>query len=572
MLGRIRRDRDYGEDDPSINGVGSLLGGDGVSLDGESLILPSDVDDMSSIHTGTQHEDAAFRIVGHDGDDSTIMGGEVSSPAKRAATAAATGEHDDEEPPRGGCLPVWLTDAPAWLKLAIVLSTALLVGAVVLVAVAAALNPSTFTGGETSSVVEGDFPGAIPTAPAPSGSHFPSFSPTLLTKSTKPSAAPSTRISTNAPSAATRNPTLAPVIVTPSPVTPAPKTLAPSGAPVVTGVPSQAPVSDAPFSDAPFSEAPMSDAPVSEAPFSKAPVSDAPITDSPVSNAPITEAPVAEAPVTEPPVADTGTEVVFYLTGGRPQDGELSNYESFLPLLPPTGSFMVHLGDFNSPFTTQCVESSYQAVDDLFEISSVPVYFVPGDNEYNDCPDPEQALSFWYEYLLSYDTKYWSAPSYQVSRQEPNFPENFSFVLKRILFVGINLVGGAVHDQQEWATRQAADLEWIDTQFNSRRSEFDVLVIFAHADPSISTNAPFFQPLFDRIRFEYNIATVLIHRNLGIESFGAQENFDGIQDFVVLVAEGGIWPPMRVEIDPVVGSFSFNQEDWFDQDVLARLN
>jgi hypothetical protein len=45
--------------------------------------------------------------------------------------------------------------------------------------------------------------------------------------------------------------------------------------------------------------------------------------------------------------------------------------------------FVAHLGDWNSPEYTGCDGAAYQDIADLFTASTVPVYFVPGDNEYN---------------------------------------------------------------------------------------------------------------------------------------------------------------------------------------------
>jgi hypothetical protein len=152
-----------------------------------------------------------------------------------------------------------------------------------------------------------------------------------------------------------------------------------------------------------------------------------------------------------------------------------------------------------------------------------------------------------------------------VNRYTGVLDENWAFTLNKALFVGINLVGGEVHDTTEWATRQAANLEWIAVQVSAARKnkDLEVLVVFAHADPSIPTNDPFFVPFFDNVQSSYKVPTVLVHRNLGIDSANMQENYMGINDFAVLVVQGGIWPPMRVEIDTESGSFIWNQADWF---------
>jgi hypothetical protein len=318
MLGRIRRtnERNAPDDEPSIQGVGSLLGGDVASLlDGESVVLPSD-DDMSSIHTNTVHGDD--NSINHNGNNQKshkgawMMGG--------IATARAAEEYKDDgdsvagrDAAGGGaagrCVPSWLATAPKWLKIAIVASTALLVGAIVLVAVAATLNVGTGTTSAKSVI--------SPTSPPQVASAVPSLTPSR-TKTDKPT--------TRAPT--TRGPSPAPSLL---------PTTAPTTAPTETPVQSTTPT------DAATIEPSASDS--------------------------------------ETPTTPGSTKTVFYLTGGRPQGSTLSDFQNFLPVTPQDGEFLVNLGDWNSPFTTNCDEASFQEVDALYQDSSVPVFFVPGDNE-----------------------------------------------------------------------------------------------------------------------------------------------------------------------------------------------
>ena len=166
---------------------------------------------------------------------------------------------------------------------------------------------------------------------------------------------------------------------------------------------------------------------------------------------------------------------------------------------------------------------------------------------------------------MDYETRYWPPQTWTVNRYTGVLDENWAFTFRQTLFIGINLVGGQVQDTTEWATRQAADLEWIDLQVNAAKQnqEMGLLVLFTHADPSISTNDPFFNPFFANVETTYQVPTVLVHRNLGIDSAQIQENYMGINNFVLLVVEGGTWPPMRVEVDVESGSFLWNQSDWF---------
>ena len=59
---------------------------------------------------------------------------------------------------------------------------------------------------------------------------------------------------------------------------------------------------------------------------------------------------------------------------------------------------------------------------------------------------------------------------------------------------------------------------------------------------------------------------LLIHRNLGIESSGFEPNFQGVDGLVVLVVEGSIWPPMKIELN-AAGAFTFDQATWYADEV-----
>lgn len=86
--------------------------------------------------------------------------------------------------------------------------------------------------------------------------------------------------------------------------------------------------------------------------------------------------------------------ITFYATAGRFQYRDLDDLEAGLPTLPKDqgNAFMIHLGDWNSPVATNCSAQSYADNEVLYNTSSVPVLFVPGDNEYNDCPKCGKAV------------------------------------------------------------------------------------------------------------------------------------------------------------------------------------
>jgi hypothetical protein len=75
----------------------------------------------------------------------------------------------------------------------------------------------------------------------------------------------------------------------------------------------------------------------------------------------------------------------------------------------------------------------------------------------------------------------WTDP-FTVRRQAQR-DENFAFVHGGVLFIGINLVGGAVHDSQEWARRMAEDSQWVSENLATYKAQVSSAVLFAHAYP-----------------------------------------------------------------------------------------
>ena len=231
-----------------------LMGSSGISLDGRSLVVPMDreFDDVSSINTfGYTNE---MRVLGtvepednaqnrramardHEGpiDESSpkydkrnaAYGFHSARPSKEEKTLATVESYEQ------GCLPLWITDSPIWLKVVVVMSTALLVGAIVLIGVGAALAvqknrtanaaqggvpaaPS-YPGAPTlppvapPTVVMGGGGGGTPTAGSNAGSHSPVVSlPTDGSSNKKAPTSPPARTNTPTVPGATFTPTSSP--------------------------------------------------------------------------------------------------------------------------------------------------------------------------------------------------------------------------------------------------------------------------------------------------------------------------------------------------------------------------
>lgn len=143
-----------------------------------------------------------------------------------------------------------------------------------------------------------------------------------------------------------------------------------------------------------------------------------------------------------------------------------------------TSEFVVHVGDIK-PGADPCDELVYEDISGLLKKFKVPTFMVLGDNEYNDCDKPEDALALWNEYFLKFNEN-WEFP-HTVEYQETRL-ENFAWVENGVLFLGLNLVGSTVHDQAEWDRRLADDADWVEGQFELQKDDIEAVVLFGHAN------------------------------------------------------------------------------------------
>lgn len=152
--------------------------------------------------------------------------------------------------------------------------------------------------------------------------------------------------------------------------------------------------------------------------------------------------------------------------------------------------FLVHLGDIVSGSKKAWPESQYVKVADILKISKIPVLVVPGDNEWNDLDNPDQGWNFWTKHFTKFEQHFKNPPP--LTRQQVR-PENFAFEAKGVLVIGINLVGGRVHDMQEWKKRMQEDADWV-AEWMNRSDKTRAAVVLAQAMPA-ATVEPFFAEL-----------------------------------------------------------------------------
>lgn len=229
--------------------------------------------------------------------------------------------------------------------------------------------------------------------------------------------------------------------------------------------------------------------------------------------------------------------------------------------------FMVHLGDIMAGGDA-CTENRYTQVRDLMLLSTVPVFMIPGDNEWNDCGNNaekiDEAWSLWTQYLL-YMNKAWNHTKLQLVRQTDH-TENFFFIRKRTLIFGLNIVGGRVQDADEWQTRLSDEANWVMEVIKQRVPiEADGIIIMAHANPN-NDHAPFFDPMKDFINDDLQNVFPILYLHGDGHAWRQVRKFQDTTNYMAVQHEGGVRDPiLKVLANPsvyttVTQAFQFDRQ------------
>jgi hypothetical protein len=175
-----------------------------------------------------------------------------------------------------------------------------------------------------------------------------------------------------------------------------------------------------------------------------------------------------------------------------------------------TSQFIVHCGDIVTGKVKDWPESQYQKIAGILSRDNqIPTFIVPGDNEWNDQVDPDRHWGYWEKHFMHFDKK-WSVPTgaSPVKRQTER-PENFAFTLDGVVFIGINKVGGRIHDASEWESRMKQNADWVSEQLNTHKEFTHSAVIFAQASGFSKIGA--FQNFLARVGPTYGKPILYLH-------------------------------------------------------------
>lgn len=226
-----------------------------------------------------------------------------------------------------------------------------------------------------------------------------------------------------------------------------------------------------------------------------------------------------------------------------------------------SAQFVIHVGDIKSG-KTACDEENFEQVAGYLKKFKVPVFIIPGDNEWNDCGNPKNAWNNWIKYFNKFEQN-WEIP-FDVSRQD-NYPVNFSFTKSNVLYIGINLVGGRIHDQVEWDEMQINAAQWIDDQ--TTRNNVDAVIIFAQASPD--EKHVLFAEQFTKSINDFGKPVLFIHGDGHVWLYN--ESYLVPNMIRVQVDKGGIADPLEVTVksDSLV-NFKFNRNPFNEKDILIE--
>ncbi len=168
------------------------------------------------------------------------------------------------------------------------------------------------------------------------------------------------------------------------------------------------------------------------------------------------------------------------------------------------------------------------------------------DNDINDCPKFEHGEEQWTKHFHHLDMN-WDH-DFLVSRWG-NLEESFAFLKNRILFFGLNIVGGVPKSKSEWKSRHAEHLYRVKELMVRLEDDYDVAVLLAHASPR-SNHADFFEGEEGLASFVKDVQKPFLHLHGDDHVWAEREGAFDVDNYMMVSLDcGEIASPIKVEID-----------------------
>eukprot|EP00984_Skeletonema_dohrnii_P007804 scaffold2879_cov128-Skeletonema_dohrnii-CCMP3373.AAC.9 len=214
------------------------------------------------------------------------------------------------------------------------------------------------------------------------------------------------------------------------------------------------------------------------------------------------------------------------------------------------GDFLVHLGDLMYAVKDRCREGAYSIAAEILQKAKMPTFVLPGDNDINDCPNIQHGEDMWMKYFHLFDKKHWNH-SFDVTRWG-KLNESFGFLHKRVLLLGLNMVGGTPYSWDEKSNRHRQHLQQVKALFNKHEGKFDVIVLMKHAIPRYQHQDFFGDGSRDGLFIDLirGLGKPTIHLHGDYHSYYEREADYGVDNYVRISLVGeSAGPPLSVTID-----------------------
>mmetsp|Transcript_20411 Transcript_20411/g.41606 ORF Transcript_20411/g.41606 Transcript_20411/m.41606 type:complete len:671 (+) Transcript_20411:41-2053(+) len=270
---------------------------------------------------------------------------------------------------------------------------------------------------------------------------------------------------------------------------------------------------------------------------------------------------VKTLPPSLPPIenpAQQQTKSTFFVTGGHfKRSDEIGGLLGRLPI--DKGAFILHLGDMNRPQWRDCDRKSWEINTEIWSPSSIPLLAIPGEDDWNECRNPDEAWELWQEYAVDLTT---SQVDLDMSRQYGT--ENFAFVQSRVLFIGLHLVSGTdIPNRRDWRNRLDDNTVWLNDNVATHRDEVEVIVVFGHSPTEDEANQEFFSAFAEGVK-TWDVPVLYFHQDDddSVYPWTWQRNLFGVSNLLNVGVREKLWPPLRVVIDTQVNTFNLDGESW----------
>lgn len=276
----------------------------------------------------------------------------------------------------------------------------------------------------------------------------------------------------------------------------------------------------------------------------------------------------------------------MYAMGDVPYNDEerqilVSQLQEMKQNLSPNASFLVHVGDWQKPYRTNCSPTHFASIANLFrEESPLPSYVLAGDNDYLDCKDPNVA---WEQYLENFvgleqdfkdsipagvphpDAKRWEDRRWIEGGYDAKRKEMFSFVQSDVLFLSVTLLNmgmkvendptkGRAKPDNLFYERLAVSKAWLKKNLEDYSDrKLRGIVMFGHAMISDDLK-PFFGDEVRKVVFDQGLGDAPFMYVCGDgHEFAIGKGLPGWSQFTrVMVDNGAAADPLRIDIAPVI--------------------